>query len=285
MFSECGIVGVGLIGGSLGLALRALGVRVIGLDSDAAALSTAVARGAIDRASRDARDLGRADLVILCVPPLQIASAAEMVMPFLKSGCLLTEVGSVKAPIAAAIERILAPSVRFLGMHPMCGTEGRGIESARADLFERAPLFLTPSSRTHPSAVRDLEELGGLLRMRVIQLTPEEHDRQVAAVSHLVYLLSIALTRTAPGTDCAGPAFRDATRVALSPTALWRQILSLNRDNLRAAIERLHQELDRISSLEGRQLEEALEEARTLRQVQGEQRGWGSGSPPVGSSG
>lgn len=273
------------MGGSLGLALRALGVRVIGLDLDPAALTAAQARGAIDNGTQDPRELAAAHLVILCVPPQAITPTAEKTIPCLRSGCLLTEVGSVKAPIALAIERLLPPSLRFLGMHPMCGNEGRGIESARADLFEGAPLVLTPSSRTDPSALRDLEELGHLLRMRVLQLTPEEHDRQVAAVSHLVYLLSIALTRTAPGTDCAGPAFRDATRVALSPTTLWRQILCLNRDNVRMTIERLHHELERISSLDEHQLEQALEEARTLRQVQGEQRGWGSSSPPGGNSG
>lgn len=273
------------MGGSLGLALRGLGVRVIGLDLDPAVLNAARARGAIDRGTQDPRDLAAAGLVVLSVPPQEITPTAERIIPFLQSGSLLTEVGSVKAPIALAIERVLPPSLRFLGMHPMCGNEGHGIASAKADLFEGAPLILTPTSRTDPSALRDLEELGHLLRMRLLQLSPDEHDRQIAAVSHVVYLLSIALTRTAPGTDCAGPAFRDATRVALSPTGLWRQILSLNRDNVRMAIQRLYQELERISSLDERQLEQALEEARTLRQVQGEQRGWGSSSTPGASSG
>ncbi len=270
------------MGGSLGLALRARGVRVVGLDSHAPSLSTGLSRGAIDRATQDPKDLGRAELVILCVSPERMAPVAGKVMPFLRSGCLLSEIASVKAPIAAAIERVLAPSVRFLGMHPMCGTEGRGIEYARGDLFEGSPLILTASPSTDPSALLDLEELGRLLGMRVSHLTPEEHDRQIAAVSHLVYLVSVALTRTAPSVDCAGPAFRDATRVALSPAALWKEILHLNRDPVLAAMRRLCSELERLSNLEGRQLEEALEEARVLRETQSELRGWGPGSGQAG---
>lgn len=275
---ECGIIGVGLIGGSLGLALRAHGIQVVGLDERTSTLQKALAMGAIDRAATGPAELDRADLAILCVSPAQIVPMAGEVIPFLKAGCLLTEVASVKAPIATAMRTVLKRSVRFVGMHPMCGTEGTGIESARADLFDGAPLVVTPSPESDPAAVQELEDLGRILKMRVLRLSPEEHDRQVAEVSHLPYLISVALAAIGADSECAGPAFRDATRVALSPSLLWKEIVSLNREPVLAAVGRLCRDLNRLSGLEGQKLEDALEAARAGRKAQGESRGWASGS-------
>lgn len=262
---SCGIVGVGLMGGSLGLALRARGLSVVAVDDDPATLKTALERGAADRGSPNASILEGADLVVICTPPRTVVGAAAKALPHLKPGCLLADFASVKSPIVHPVDALLRPGLRFIGLHPMCGTAGQGIEAARADLFDGAVLIATPTSRTAASALQDVAELAGWLKMRLIQLSPEEHDRQVAWVSHLPYLLSVALTRLAPAFDCAGPSFREATRVAMSPPALWEEILSLNRSQLAPTLDVLCAELSRLVGSEGELLKAALEQARQLR--------------------
>jgi prephenate dehydrogenase len=144
----------------------------------------------------------------------------------------------------------------------MCGTAGQGIEAARQDIFAGAVLVATPTERTPSSALADAGELARLLGMRIVRLTPEEHDRQIALLSHVPYLLSVALTRLAPGIDCAGPSFRDATRVARSPPALWEEILSLNHSQVAAAADLVCRELSRLGALQGERLSEELEQAQ-----------------------
>ncbi len=261
----CGIVGVGLIGGSLGLALRARGASVVALDESPASLEGALRRGAADRGSTDPSILEQADLVVICTPPRAIVDAAARVLPHLKTGSLLADFGSVKAPIVQQIESLPTSGVRFIGLHPMCGTAGQGIEAAREDLFAGAVLIATPTARTASSALDDVAELASLLKMRLVRLTPEEHDRQIALLSHLPYLVSVALTRLAPGFESAGPSFREATRVAMSPPALWEEILALNRSQVLPAVDLICEELARLADLQGERLENALEQARSLR--------------------
>jgi prephenate dehydrogenase len=253
------------MGGSLGLALRARGIDVAAMDEKPATLQTALAVGAADRVGSHPSIVASADLVVLCTPPDAIASVAASVIPHLKSGCLLSDVASVKSAVVGRIEALLPSTVRYLGLHPMCGTAGQGIEAARKDLFAGAVLIATPTSRTDSSALEEISELASLLEMRLVRLSPEEHDRRVAMLSHLPYLLSVALTRLAPGFDCAGPSFQDATRVAKSPPALWEQILSLNRSQVASSVALICQELVHLVGLQGEELESALEDARQLR--------------------
>src|SRR5262252_11060047 len=250
------------MGGSLGLALRSRGVTVLAVEENPASLQRALARGAADRASADPSILREAELVVICTPPRAIAAAAARALPHLKPGCLLADFGSVKAPIVQQIDALLTPGVRFIGLHPMCGTAGQGIEAARQDLFAGAVLIATPTARTESSALAQVDEFARLLGMRLVCLSPEVHDRQIAAVSHIPYLVSVALTRLAPGVQCAGPAFRDATRVATSPPVLWEQILSMNRSHLLAAVEQLCEEINRLGNLQGDALKKALDKAR-----------------------
>ena len=274
----CGIVGVGLMGGSLGLALRARGVPVAAVDESSAALNLAMKRGAADTISAEPSILAGAELVVICTPPRSVVAAAAHALPHLKQGCLLCDFGSIKAPIVHAIEPLLTTGVRFLGLHPMCGTAGQGMEAARKNLFAGAVLIATPTARTESSALEQADALAQLLGMRLMCLSPEEHDRQVAALSHVPYLISVALASLAPGVQCAGPAFRDATRVAMSPPALWEQILSMNRSHLLAAVEQLCQEIKRLGNLQGEALNNALDKARELR------LSWERIQPPASSA-
>ncbi len=269
----CGIIGVGLMGGSLGLALRSRRVTVLAVEENPASLQRALAKGAADRGGPDPSILRDADLVVICTPPRAIAAAAARALPHLKPGCLLADFGSVKAPIVQQIDALLTPGLRFIGLHPMCGTAGQGIEAARQDLFAGAVLVATPTEHTPSSALADAGELARLLGMRILRLTPEEHDRQVALLSHVPYLLSIALTRLAPSFDCAGPSFRDATRVAKSPPALWEEILSLNHSQVVAAADLVCRELRRLGDLQGEPLKDALDD------VQRHGAAWAAASP------
>ena len=262
---NCGIIGIGLMGGSLGLALRCRGVRVVAVDESEAALGRALEKGAADEGSPDPTILSNADLVVICTPPRAILPAAAKALPHLTPGSLVADFASVKGPLVYQLEELLQPKLRFIGLHPMCGSAGQGVEAAQAALFTGAVLVMTPTTATVRSALEEAGELARLLQMRVISLTPEEHDRQVAWVSHLPYLLAAALARVAPGLDCAGPSFRDATRVAMSPPVLWEEILSLNRSHLAAAVDQLCAELSRLGGLEGERLKAALEEARSRR--------------------
>ncbi len=259
------IAGVGLVGGSLGLALTHLGHEVIGLDLDADTLVRAVARGAISRGSTLPEEVGAASVVILATPLDQLAATAGWLLPHLRPGCIVTDVGSVKTGVVKALEKLLPSSVHYLGGHPMFGTEGQGIEAARANLVEGAAFILTPTAHSSVEAETALTALFSSLKMRVLTLSPEEHDRQVATLSHLPQLIATALTLIAPSTDVAGSSFRDATRVAMSPSAMWRTVFALNGTEVREAVRRLTVELQRLVELEPEALVEALEEARRRR--------------------
>lgn len=265
MSTSVGIAGLGLIGGSLGLALRAAGDEVLGFDVDAASVEAALARGAISRGSASPQSLSGAAMVILAAPLDRLVQAAREIAPHLSRGCIVVDVGSVKAPLLPELERVLAPPLRFVGGHPMFGAEARGIHAADAALPEGAPFILTPTPRTDPGAAAAVEELARRLGMRPLRMGAEEHDRDVAAVSHLVYLAGAALVRAAPNLDVAGSGFRDATRPAAAPESMWLEILHLNRQSILVAARRFAEEIEHLLTLEGEPLQRALSEARRRR--------------------
>lgn len=249
------IAGVGLMGGSLGLALRHRGWRVVGLGRDAARLAKARRRGAVDEATTDpARALAGADVLVLCAPVDQLARQARRLKPFVPQKALVMDVGSVKG----AVVRALAPLFPrggpvFVGAHPMTGSEKTGVENARADLYRGAPCVVTPAPGTPARAVARAEEFWRGLGARVVRLTPDAHDRAVAVVSHLPHLIADALMLTAgdagaePLFRLAAGSFRDATRVAGADPALWRAIFTQNDAALRRALAVFQGALGRLS--------------------------------------
>jgi prephenate dehydrogenase len=263
--SPVGIAGLGLIGGSLGLALRAAGSEVLGYDPEASAVEVALSRGAISRGSANPHALTGAGLVILAAPLDQLVDAARWVVPHLSRGCVVVDVGSVKGTLVPELERVLAPPLHFVGGHPMFGAEARGIGAADAALVEGAPFILTPTEKTDPAAVVAVEDLARRLGMRPLRMSPEQHDSEVAAVSHLIYLAGAALVRAAPNLEVAGSGFRDATRPAAAPESMWVEILHLNRKSILAAAHRFAEEMEHLLSLEGEPLQRALSEARRRR--------------------
>ncbi|HLW61202.1 MAG TPA: prephenate dehydrogenase [bacterium] len=272
-FRRVAIVGVGLIGGSLGMALRARGLarEVVGVPRSLATIGQACRRGAIDRGTIDpAEGVDGADLVVLAVPPDQIVPMARRVAPHLPAGALLTDVASVKAAIVSGIEAGVGTrgEVAFVGGHPMAGNEGRGVDAAEPGLFAGTAYLLTPTSRTPRAGVERLAQLARALGAVPMEMSPEEHDRTVARVSHLPYLVAAALMGAVGGAGpAAGPSLRGATRVAASPVAMWAQICRLNRAPIQEALRVFRQELDRLEAAlaDERRLDTLLEAARETR--------------------
>jgi len=252
-FERAAIVGVGLIGGSLALAARAAGLigEVVGLGRSEANLAVARARGIVDRTVRDPAALGPVDLVVLAVPVRSTAAMAQTLLPHLRPGTLITDVGSVKGEVVAQCEAVLPADRPFVGGHPIAGSERAGAGAADAALFRGAPCILTPSPRTDAAALARVHALWEGVGARVHTMTPAAHDRALAWVSHLphvvAYSLVGALARRDGGlTAFAGGSWRDATRVAASPAELWRDILLANAEAVLAATDAFSAELARL---------------------------------------
>jgi prephenate dehydrogenase len=242
------VIGLGLIGGSLALRLRAAGVKVTGIDVNPRVVTAARARNAVDQASEALAWAAGADLVVIATPLDRIVETAVAVAPHLRAGAILTDTGSVKAPIVAAIEAALPAGVRFVGGHPIAGSEGQGFAAADPSLLDGRPFVLTPTSQTSPEAVAVMRDLIVRLGMRPVLLDPVQHDELAAQISHLPYLVSVALHRSAAGDalEIAGRGFADMTRIARSPAAMWETICRLNRAAILRALTTFEGELARL---------------------------------------
>jgi prephenate dehydrogenase len=243
------VLGVGLIGGSIGLAARRrVGARVVGYDPDTGVLARAVEVGAIDEsASGIAEAVDGADIVFVATPVGASVGATRQALAAATPECIVSDVGSTKREIARAIS-----DPRFLGGHPLAGAETAGVEHAREDLFEGAVWCLTPPAEAPSPASGRLRELIERVGARPMAIDPDAHDRLMASVSHLPHVLAnvlVAQARQAArgdwagegsvegGIPGAGPSFRDATRVAGANTAIWTDIYMSNRDALIAALD------------------------------------------------
>jgi len=281
VFERVAVLGIGLMGGSLGLAMKGRGLarHVVGYSRSADTRAQAVALGAADEAaaSPEAAVAG-ADLVYLATPVDALLPTLTAIAPHLAAGCLVTDAGSAKAALVAAAEGLDLHGARFVGGHPMTGSEQMGIAAARADLFEGAAYAVTPTAHTEPEAVTALVDLARRLGARPVVLDPATHDRAVAAVSHLPHLLAAALVlateswaeQGAPVFELAAGSWACGTRVAASGASLWREILLANRDAVAEAAALFQVLLDRLATAvaegDGARLEEALSRAREIKQ-------------------
>ncbi len=262
------IVGTGLIGGALGMALRQSGAvrRVVALDRDPRTARRAVERGAADEAAPDPRGLRDAQVVIVSTPLDHIAQTCTALRPYLAPDAVVTDTGSVKAPVVRAVEQSSYP-LRFVGGHPMAGTEGQGIEHADPAFLRGRPYLLTPTGFTDREAVTLVADLVRAIPMVPVVMQPEVHDRLVALVSHLPYVVACAVVLAASSEpeslEVGGPTFRELGRLARNPVDMWDQITRLNRDEVLRALRQFRQELDRLEdALQKGQLRLLLEHAR-----------------------
>jgi prephenate dehydrogenase len=275
-FERVAIVGVGLIGGSFALALKAAGLcgHVAGIGRGAANLQVAKARGIIDAVAQDAAD---ADLVLLATPVAQVPAVLGALAPRLKPGAIVTDAGSTKRDVVAAARAALGAKVaQFVPAHPIAGAEASGAAAASADLFKGRRVVLAPLAENPESSVQAVEEAWRACGARVSRMSAEEHDAVFAAVSHLPHLLAYALVHEFAGRansaqlfSFAAGGFRDFTRIASSHPEMWRDICVANREPLLAELDRYAEKLRALRPLiergDGAALERLFAEARAAR--------------------
>ena len=273
-----GLVGLGLIGGSIGLDLKAQGVPTVALVHRAKTAERAQQRGLADVVSTDPAVLREAGLVVLCLPLDHLLAPNPQLLSALPPQALISDVGSVKGPVLAAWQA--AWPGRFIGGHPMAGTTAAGVEAGQSGLFRGRPWALTTTETTSSADLHLLEALLGVLGARVIYCTAQDHDHAVALISHLPVLVSAALLHTVAGErnqpirhlaeSLASSGFADTTRVGGGNPQLGALMASGNREALRQA---LHHYRDSLDALEGLVREEhwdqlcaALQQGQALRQ-------------------
>ena len=237
------LVGVGLLGGSLGLAIkeRRLAGQVVGYVRRTASIGECERLGVVDTADTDVRRaVEKADLVLLCTPIALMAGLTTEMLPVLRRGSIVTDVGSVKASVVNELEPLVTSAgAHFIGSHPMAGAEKAGVASARSHLFDGAICAITPTARSDPAAVARLEEFWKSLGTRPLRLPPELHDDLVSRSSHLPHVVASELANYVlspvhpkeQGMLCAN-GFRDTTRIASGSPEMWRDICLANRKHL-----------------------------------------------------
>ncbi|MCG8429974.1 MAG: prephenate dehydrogenase/arogenate dehydrogenase family protein [Candidatus Omnitrophica bacterium] len=237
MFGKVALVGVGLIGGSLGMAVKKhrLAREVVGVSRRAASIEKARKRKAIDRGSRELDIIRGADLVVFAAPVSVILRRAPEVARYLDERCIVTDVGSTKTEVAAGLRKIFP---RYVGSHPMAGSEKRGVANASADLFRGALCLLTPTRSTEAAAARKVELLWRKVGASTARLTPARHDAIVARVSHLPHAAAFALVNAVPE-RCAkfgAGGLKDTTRIAASDEDIWTDVFLTNKPALLEAL-------------------------------------------------
>ena len=274
LFDQVTIVGLGLIGGSIGLASRRYRAAktVVGLSRRPDIIRRARARRAIDWGATDAaRAVRDADLVIIATPVDDIVRYALKLARLMKPGAILTDVGSTKAAVVAALDRRLPRSAAFVGGHPIAGSERRGIEAADGNLFDDSICVLTPTARTNRNALAQVGRFWKRLGARVLPMAPARHDRLLAAGSHLPHAVAFALAGSAdPGLPKAPRSYLDMTRIAQSDPDLWDDIFLTNRRAVLAALDGFSRELRHLRAAIGRGDRTALR--RRLARAQSRRR-------------
>lgn len=277
------IVGVGLIGGSIGLALRARGLadKIFGIGSRPATLEQAQRMGAITAIAGDERAaVASADLVIVCAPVAHIVEQVRMLAPFCRPGTLITDAGSTKLQIVEALEQAAAEAswpanIQFIGSHPLAGNEKKGPAHADANLLVGRTVVVTPVTSAPAEAVRALKTFWESLGAKVVEMEAAEHDRAVAATSHLPHLAASAIASSTPEEFVALTAggWQDTTRIAAGDPLLWRQIMLANRENLLAALQKFEGNLSlwraALEASDADALEALLAEAKRIRDIAG----------------
>lgn len=276
LFDQITIVGVGLIGGSVGLAAKARSVArsVVGTGRDPHNLTKAQLLGAIDRGTTNLADSVReSDLIVVCTPVDTIAGTILRAAPHCKSGAIFTDGGSTKANIVRDLGKSLPSGMSFVPAHPIAGSEKNGVENARADLFDKCLTILTPTDAG--GAVDRVTAFWKALGSRVISMSPEDHDKALASTSHLPHAVASAVAGVTSKNllPLSGGGFRDVTRVASGDPHLWTAIFQANRDAVLAALSQFTTRLDEFRRLlesgDGAGLLQWLAEAKQVRDALG----------------
>jgi prephenate dehydrogenase len=258
-FQKITIIGVGLLGGSIGLAARKFRVaeEIAGFVRSKKSIADCEKFGATDFATTDLlAAVSNSDLIILCTPLAQMLPIVKQFLPALKRGAIVTDVGSVKSNVVRELESLVKKSgAHFVGSHPMAGAEKTGVAAARADLFKNAICVLTPTKKSNANVVRKLEQFWKSLGARVLKLDAGQHDLLVSRSSHLPHvvaatLVNLVLNPASPKQQAAlcANGFRDTTRIASGSPEMWRDIALANRKNLSRSLDAFISELHKFQS-------------------------------------
>ena len=257
--STVGILGLGLMGGSLAMGLKGHCARLIGFDSHPPTLEFALSKNVIDQAEaffpspfrRGARGEGhvRADILIIATPVPTIIDLLQRLPSLISTPCIVMDIGSTKRDILQAMSA-LPDNFDPLGGHPICGKEKLGLENADANLYQNAPFIMTPLERTTQRAKSAVQQIISAVGANLIEMTAEEHDRILATTSHLPFLISSSLTYSTPHeySPFLGPGFRSTSRLAGTPSHMMMGILKSNRDNVLNAIQSFRNSLTEFES-------------------------------------
>ncbi len=282
LFQRMAIAGVGLIGGSLAQAVKERKVvgEVVGVGRNEERLKRACEAGIIDSFTARIDDsLGTVDLMVIATPVCLIADLVEKMIPFLKEGTVITDVGSVKKEIVEQVEGFMPDTLHFVGGHPIAGTENSGFEHSFSTLFEDRTCILTPIESTNQQALRQVQELWSGVGSIVVCLNCDEHDEILAAVSHLPHMVAYGMVNcllTIEGFEenifsFSAGGFKDFTRIAGSDPAMWRDIALMNREKLLSMIERFQSYLEElkeaIEQKDSEKLFAEFQKSRTFKQL------------------
>jgi prephenate dehydrogenase len=238
------IVGLGLIGGSIGLSLKAhfkTAVTIVGMDHHQETCSYAVQCGAIDNWSNDYQQaIAQADYIFLCTPVLQIVQVVEAILPYLKAGAVITDVGSTKSYLCKQLKSLLPDDVSYVAGHPMAGSERSGIQAAEKDLFRNKCYILIPETSNSLKAVQELRALLACTGALITEMDLAQHDECAAVISHVPHVVAAALVHLIGfkpadlenNLKLAGGGFRDTTRIASSNADMWADICLTNSDSI-----------------------------------------------------
>ena len=266
--SKIAIIGLGLMGGSLALALKGKCAALYGIDSHPATLELALAKKIVDAADiNPAKFLPQADIIILATPVQTIISLIKKLPTLTNRPCIVLDLGSTKSKIMSAMDA-LPTHFDVLGGHPICGKEKLGIENADALLYQDAPFVITPLKRTTVRARTAVKYIVSVIGARLIEMNAEEHDRALAFTSHLPFLISSALALTVPQENAKliGSGFRSTARLAATPGSMILGVLQSNRENILNALHHYQRELSILESALMAKDESAL--ASTLSSAQ-----------------
>jgi prephenate dehydrogenase len=280
-FKKITIIGVGLIGGSLGLALKEKkpNFKIVGIDKQEI-IEKAIARGAIDEGTVNLeKGIKEADIVIIATPVKTIINLLTQINPFLKKGCIVTDTGSTKQQIVRKANKVLSKDIFFIGGHPMAGSEEYGIESANPHLFQDKTYILTPTKKSNLVAIENISSLIKMIGAKRLILDSLEHDRIVGTVSHLPQIMAVSLINMVSELvqkennnnyfKAVGEGFKDITRIASSPYKIWEDICDTNQENILEMIQEFRNYLgvieDKLKN-KPNSLKEEFQKASKLRE-------------------
>ena len=282
LFNKVCIFGVGLIGGSIGMAIKKNGLadKVIGIGRDIGRLKKAVLAGAVGKVTTDyIAEVKDADLIILSMHINSSIEAAKKIAPFLKKDTVVTDVESTKELFCKKMQKILPDGIHFVGAHPIAGLERHGVNVATHRLFNGTVCVITKTSKTNKNALLKVKKLWNKIGANVVLFSPSQHDKLVALTSHLPHIAAVSLVNALGKTDIVdkdlklviGNGFKDTTRIASSSPQMWQEICITNKKNILDVLSRFQKEIDKIYKLihksDSEELIKELEKARSARNV------------------